>query len=200
MLDMKRQIMVGVVSAAVALAAVMPSVSAQQSTPGSSGGAADEMKARIIERKTRLNTKLSNAEAAKLRDTCKPAQAKIATIMTTFNQNSKPVTEALSTRAGVLQQLTTYASTKKVDTTQYVAVINPYSEAAESLVGSIATFNLSLSDLKGIDCVNDTTGFKATLDSARNEFAQIKQKEVALTKQNSAVISNLKTLKAELEK
>ncbi len=135
----------------------------------------EELKARIQEKKTRLKTKLSNAEIQRLTLKCEPSQVKINTFLQGRYKNDTPYQAKYEAFIKRLEKLSATLKQNNVDTTELDAQIVVLKQKYNTVQVAVANFRTSIADTKAINCKTDPTGFKASLEDARAKAAAVKQ-------------------------
>jgi hypothetical protein len=195
----------GLLALSVPVAVVSAETSNQESTTNSSTTtqtkqeaekalSPEELKARIQEKKTRLKTKLSNAEVQKLTLKCEPSQVKINTFLQGRYKNDTPYQAKYEAFIKRLEKLSATLKQNNVDTAELDAQIVVLKQKYNAVQVAVANFRTSIADTKAINCKTDPTGFKASLEDARAKAVVVKQA-------NQELESYVKTtIKVTLEK
>ncbi len=122
---------------------------------------------RIDERKSLLQTRLSNAEEARIRARCSTAQASLSSIsgrLAGIEMSRSQMYEAIINR---LTNAKEGLSISGIDTQQLDDIINELKSKLDNFNSVLGDYKQAIADLVGMDCATDPSGFKATLLTAR---------------------------------
>lgn len=205
---MKRQLIVGLSLGAALSVATPLFVYAQQDPAPQPGTAAvapsdskSELNARLEKRTANQKIRLNNAEAARVSARCGAAQQKLAETAKKFSENDKPLRakyEAYIARLGKIGQK---AEARGIDTTEFKTNVAAFTRQHEVMVGAINEFNLSMSDVRSVDCKTDPTAFKSTLEAARAELNTVKAARAELAKiAKGPLLESIKAIKVAAQK
>jgi chromosome segregation ATPase len=171
-------------------------VKTTETTAPASTESKTELNTRVKERQTRLKTKLNNTETNRIKGQCTSAQAK-------FNGINKKVTDdnlpydgkitAYIKRLETIQQKLQAGGKSNAELSAAIATLNQKYQAYKA---SYSQLNLSLSDLKSVDCKASPDGFKATLVDARTQANTVKAQRKEL---NSYIKDTVKKLLQNLK-
>ncbi len=167
------------------IGAVLPSQTRAQNAPVTSTQAVPtdsktELNARLEERKAKQTAKPSAAESTRLAARCQAAQQKIDALSKKASAGQQPFKEKYEGQQARLQSVQQQLKTLGADTTKLDAAINEVNQKYQAWVDATTAYNLSISDLKAVDCKADPVAFKATLQSARGETKALHDLRVAL--------------------
>ena len=122
---------------------------------------------RVNQHKNDFKENLTKVQHAALKAKCKAAQGllsslsgRIKGIQTSRNEVYKNVVDHLTSLQTKLQN-------KDVDTTELQGEIATLQTKINTYKTDLTAYKQAVADLAAIDCVNDPTGFKSTLDAAR---------------------------------
>ena len=156
------------------------------------------LKQRSEERKTRLKTRLDNAQFKRLSVSCSGAQGKLGASISRFENSDKPYRAKYDNYLQRLEKLQARLKQNNIDTTKLDGEITTLKEKIQTLKSAIDTFTQSVKDAKAIDCKSDTTGFRAALDDAKNNAVAIRAARADLEKYARETIkATIEELKAQ---
>lgn len=195
---MKRQLIVGL-SLGIALSVLLPVYSGAQ-TPANSDSKT-ELNDRLEKRKTVVQTRLSAAEATRVSTRCAAAQQKFTAIGKKFSDNDQPLRAKYEAYNARLAKITEKADARGIDTTELKKNTVIFNQQYQGLVTAANDFNLSISDLKSVDCKTNPNGFKATLEAARKEQKDVQAARTELSKLvKGPLLESIKSIKTTAEK
>lgn len=169
-----------------------------ESDISTTSGSKAELNARLEERRNRTKIKLNPAQSAQLKGRCVAAQAKINAISKKLNDDYNPFQTKYEALAKKLQETSQARKASGQDTATLDAQIATLAQKYQVFKTSLDQLNLSVSDLKSVDCVAEPNGFKATLEDTREQrkIVQTNRKDVTKFAKQSIV----GTLKNNTEK
>lgn len=129
----------------------------------------DDSATRIAANKLKYAAKLTKVQEAKLKTTCKPAQAKVKLLNDKAIKNHNIRDKAYATVGAELSKIIPRLKDADVDTTD----LSQYQTQLTALIMTYSTDTLafanSLQDTAELDCLTDPAAFKSSLDAARAE-------------------------------
>jgi chromosome segregation ATPase len=156
------------------------------------------LKQRSEERKARLKTRLDNAQFKRLGISCSGAQGKLGASIARFENSDKPYRVKYDNYLQRLEKLQARLKQNNVDTTKLDSQIVTLKEKIQTLKTAIDTFTQAVNDAKSIDCKNDTTGFRAALDDAKNNAVAVRAARTDLEKfARETIKATIEELKAQ---
>ncbi len=145
--------------------------------------------------------KLTAAEVAKLKLKCVAAQSKISALDTRVNNGVTIRGKVYAELLDHLDKLITKLKAANVDTAKLEAERAELKAKVSTFTGDLAKYKITLDDAKGLGCVADPTGFKASLEAARAAQLVVTEDAVAIRSYvNGAIKPTLKTIKQGLAK
>lgn len=148
---------------------------------------------RLEARKTALKTKLDATTKKRIETKCKPAQALVTAAQkkaTTAGDNRVKIYGEISTK---VDALITKLKTAGADTTELESLQTQLKTKITTFTTDAASYKQSLEDLAALDCVSDPTAFKATLETARTQRAQLAKDAADVRTQLGLISKALKT-------
>jgi hypothetical protein len=140
----------------------------------------EELEARLEERKAALNTRLTFARQARIKNFCKASQGKLSSIggrIKGLETSRAQVYENLLSR---LTRLSEKLKTHDVDTAEFDAQITELTVMIETFNTNLESYKQAVDDLANMDCATDTEGFQASLEAARTERAETAESSKAI--------------------
>ncbi len=128
---------------------------------------------RLDKYKQKLSVKLSKVEERRIAGACRGAQKVVDRMQLQLTKVSTNRKAKYSKVAERLQELVAKLKKASVDTTKLEASIVGVNKIATSVVDGIANYQVTLSDLSAMDCQADPSGFKAALDTARQQRSDL---------------------------
>lgn len=128
---------------------------------------------RLAQRKNQLKTRLTAAQTTRLKDRCKPAQAKLNTFHGKLRSIERSRVNAYDKIIDHLNALVSKVG-DKADTSDLQAQINTLKEKVEAFENDFTAYRQIVSDLHEMDCGADPAAFKASLESAKSLQSQLK--------------------------
>lgn len=153
------------------------------------------MEQRIADRKTALKTKLDAALQARLKGKCKASQKLVTAAKTKSDkaiENRQKAYEAVQTR---LDALVAALEKANIDTATIADLQTQVDTAIEKLKTDVTAYNQTLTDLAGMNCETDPTGFKATLETARTQRKQVAKDAADLRTLKGKIVNELAKIK-----
>lgn len=161
-----------------------PRIFAQNGSAGSTQAAPvdakAELNARLEARKAKQAARPNAAESTRLAARCQAAQQKIDAFSKKTSASQQSFTEQYEGRRARLESVPQKLKEAGADTAKLDAAIAEANQQYQAWTAAAGTFNLSVSDLKSLDCKADPVAFKATLLSAREEAKTLHTLRVAL--------------------
>lgn len=139
-------------------------VHAQTGTPANTNEAIAE---RIEKRKTELKTKLERTQETRLKARCKAAQTLLAKAQTRSEELETRRLGSYKTLQDRVAALIDKLRANGQNVTDLEAAQSTLNIKVVSLTQAYDSYQLALSDAVAVDCTTDPTGFKATLETAR---------------------------------
>lgn len=134
----------------------------------------DSMNQRVQERKARLSENITAAQQARIERLCQNAQKRIEKaqeVAVKFNdKHDKRIRDLLDK----LSEFSKRQKNKGADTVVLDTVLTDILSREEAVKTAYSDYINALSDSSGIDCQSDPTGFKASLDDAREQFQTLR--------------------------
>lgn len=203
---MKRIIKLGLATVFALPSFAMPVVLAQETTnttTTTTTTSADDTKKladRVLERKTALKTKLTNAQKTRLVAKCSASQGVIGNVKGKLQSTENARIKAYTTIQTNLTELSAKLKDKGVATTELDAALATLKTKIDTFNTDLATYKQAVSDLTAIDCKADPDGFKASLETARTALATVnKDGSDIRTFLTDTVKPLLKTVRAQLD-
>ena len=169
---------------------VMDSNEVLMTTQSAQAQAKTTLTERLAERKAALTTKLTTAQTTRLAARCAAAQTKIAThaqgIDTSVAKRAEAYEKIQTKLAGLVDKLE-----DKVDTDELEAALAVLDQKISDFTAAGATYRQTLADLGELECTDDATGFRASLDSAKTEHTAVVAAAKAVRAQVQDVIKPL---------
>jgi hypothetical protein len=131
-------------------------------------------------RKAALNTRLTFARQARIKNFCKASQGKLSSIggrIKGLETSRAQVYENLLSR---LTRLSEKLKTHDVDTAEFDAQITELTVMIETFNTNLESYKQAVDDLANMDCATDTEGFQASLEAARTERAETAESAKAI--------------------
>ncbi len=156
---------------------------------------------RLEERKTALKTRLTATEQQRLKSKCKASQGNLSSLkgrikgIDTSRANVyRELVERLTKLSGKLKE-------NGVDTAQLDSQIDELKTKIETFKTDLAAYKQAVSDLADMDCVQDPTAFKASLETARTAREKVNADAAAIKAYVKDTIKpTLQQLRSTLEK
>lgn len=171
------------------LAALVFSVPVQVSAVGDSTVVTEQpaaapsttLQERITQRKDTLNVKLAAAEQRRLKLRCKQAQVSVTKLNARLESNLPKRDQAYTKLQERLEKfITNMDASAGTDTT----ALKQHQAALETKVATyktnIAAYKQALGDVTAIDCLQETAGFKASLEEARQLRTALRSEATAI--------------------
>ncbi len=156
---------------------------------------------RLEERKAALKTKLTNAEQLRLKSKCKASQGNLSSLKGRINGIETSRTNVYRELVERLTKLSGKLKEKGADTSQLDSQISELKTKIDSFNSDLASYKEAVSDLAAMDCVQDPTAFKASLDTARTARQKVSDDAAAIKAYVKDTIKpTLQQLRASLEK
>ncbi len=155
------------------------------------------MQARLEQHKAELKLKLTAAEAKRLQDRCKPAQATIKTLGDKINANVPQRDSAFSELDSHLTSIIAKLKSRSVDTTTLAGEQKTLDTKLATFKTDLTAYKQEISDLQNMDCAADPTAFKSALQAARTARLKLGQE---LTDIQAYVKNTIKPTLVDLRK
>jgi chromosome segregation ATPase len=133
----------------------------------------ESREARIKELKDKATAKISATEERRIASRCTSAQSKVSNLQTRLNKVVESRQEKYTNLTSKFTELSEKLKAAGVDTTELDAAIAELDVNIASSLETINTYNKSLADLAEMDCEDDPSGFKLTLDAARKQRSEV---------------------------
>jgi chromosome segregation ATPase len=134
---------------------------------------AEKRDARIKAIKEKAEAKITAAEERRVAGRCIAAQKTVENLQTKMNTVVENRREKYSEITSKLENLVVKLQAASVDTVELEAAIAEVNADVDTALTNIEAYNTSLTDLVGMDCESDPAGFKALVDSAREQRKEI---------------------------
>lgn len=154
-------------------------------TMGAAAQTTDEntaLEKRIQQRQARIKQALTTAQEKRLKTRCKGAQLRIAAAQKVATKHFDKQDKRIET---LLAKLTDFAKKQKqagTDTAKLDASLETLVQDAQSVKTAYENYISALDDSAAIDCQQDPTGFKVSLEDAREQFKALKAARKELRK------------------
>jgi phage shock protein A len=155
---------------------------------------------RIEERKAALKTKITSTEEARLKLRCKASQGTVSSLkgkVTGIETSRDKVYDGLVAR---LTSLQTKLKAQDVDTAVLDSEITVLQTKITTFKADLTAYKAAVTDLAGMECATDPTGFKASLEAARAAREKVKKDATDIRTYVTATIKpTLQQIRATLE-
>ena len=179
---MKKQISIALILAVILPLFVFGMVRAEEGTGSSSGSGStssneteNETEAdqtarqqRIEKRKAELKIRLSSLEQAKIKTKCKNSQGLVMSLSGRIKGLQTSRNQVYTNLASRLTKLSGQLKDQGLDTATLDTQIAELKTKVDTFKTDLTAYKEAASDLADMDCVNDPTGFKASLEAARS--------------------------------
>jgi len=152
---------------------------------------------RINDYKTKLKPPLTPAQAKNIQGRCKAAQTKVGQLTAGLDKIESSRELAYGRSLNRFSQLAERIKAENSNVVAYKKQVTLYRSSIVTFKNDFAQYRTAIDDLAKLDCVNDPTGFKATLEIARGLRQQLLADSAAINKQASTTAAALKLIKAE---
>ena len=127
---------------------------------------------RLQKRKDALATKLTTAQTTMLKARCQAAQTKLTAVR---DQAQTGVANRITVYRNIVTNLTTLMTKLDgvTDTSALKTAVDGLSAKIDDFDNSVATYKETLADILAMDCASDPTAFRASLDTAKSQQAQL---------------------------
>lgn len=132
------------------------------------------------QRLAELKTKPTAAETARLKLKCVGGQAKVKALEARVDNGITARSEAYNNLVDRLGKLTDKLKAAGVDTTKLETETTELQTKITTFQTDLAKYKIALTDLQGLGCQADPTGFKAALEAARSARATVAADAVAI--------------------
>lgn len=154
---------------------------------------------RLEARKAALQLRLSFAEQQRLKLRCKGAQGLISPLAGRIQGIETSRTQVHEHLLDRLEKLSERLADRGVDVTTLNTQIDELETKIETFKTDLEEYKQAVADLKDMDCVADPDAFKASLETARNLRAKLKQDVVDIrTYLNDTIKPTLKAIREQL--
>jgi len=174
--------------------------SSDDSTTVSTDTSTTTLQDRIEKHKTDLKLALTKAEEKKLELACKPAQTVVKGVENKVNGALSSRYKAYDNLNSHLTDIIAKLKAAGLDTTELTSEQTILATKIATFKTAAAAYKQALDDTKALDCATDPTGFKASLENARNLRTTLSKD---LTDIRNYVTSTIKptlvTLRSQLE-
>ncbi len=144
-----------------------PKTTTTTTTTTASGSDDAAMHSRLEKEKSDLKIKLSTTETEKIKGKCKTSQGVVKTEGDHVGSKAPGRTKAYDEMVTKLTALVEKLKAKNVDVTELQGEIATLQTKVALFKTDLAAYQMTLADLKGVDCTTDPTAFKAALETAR---------------------------------
>ncbi len=142
--------------------------------------ATTDLQTRLNKRKEALKTKLTTVEQKRISARCQNAQTTVKALQTKVSSIETTRVTAYTTLLQKLNSLKTMFASRGADTTALTTQIGELQTKVDTFKTDMATYKQAVADVAAVDCVNDPTGFKASLEAARSSMATLRQDSAAI--------------------
>ncbi len=140
----------------------------------------EELEARLEERKAALNTRLTFAKQARIKNLCKAAQGGISSIRGRIKGLETSRAQVYENLLSRLTRLSEKLKTHDVDTSELDTQITELTALTEAFNTNLESYQQAVSDLADMDCAADPAAFQASLEAARIERAETAESAKAI--------------------
>lgn len=133
------------------------------------------LKERLEKRKAELKAKLTALEERRIQQKCKAAQTVLTNIHNRAEKAQSRREEGYDKLVNRLNELEAKIAARGVDTTELKSQIQTLSEKTKTFNEDLKNYVQALDDMAKMDCSNDPTAFKATLEAGRTLREKLKK-------------------------
>ncbi len=144
-----------------------------QDTAANTSDSTTTLQTRLQARKDALKLKLTTAEQARLKLRCKAAQGLVSSLSGRITGIETSRNEVYGNVVNHLTTLSDKLKAESVDTTELNNEVTTLKGKIDTYKTDLAAYKQAVSDLSGIDCVSDPTGFKTMLETARPDLVKV---------------------------
>lgn len=141
-----------------------------------------DVKARIDERKARLNTKLDAATQKNISGKCVSAQAKLKMVSAKLKETNEKYIPKYEEFIKKSENMESSLSGDGVKSSELLGQIGEAKTKLAAVKTATQSLQASVDDAASVDCKADPTGFKATVDDARIQSKALTEAKHELTK------------------
>ncbi|MBW3568535.1 hypothetical protein KY385_00180 [Candidatus Parcubacteria bacterium] len=134
-----------------------------------------EREKRVSERISRFNVKLSDQQKSSYKASCKGAQTKVSAHLENAKRFSQKHDKKFFEIIEKTNKLAERLKAKGQDVEAVQAAVNNAVETNEKLKAAYGDYILALSDTSQMDCQLDPEGFRASIDGAKQKFAELRK-------------------------
>lgn len=161
----------------------------------------EELNARLQQRKDALKVKLTAVQEKRIQTRCKNAQGLVSSLLGKVNGTETSRTKVYANLVDRLTKLQSNLDQKGANTAELKAEITELQTKIATFNTNLAAYKQSVSDLAGMDCVADATGFKTFLEDARSGLKKVHDDGAAIkTYVNDTIKTTLKNIRVDLAK